>query len=421
MRPRSGDVAVALFTRDLRVHDNPTLHLAMAAAGSVIPLFVVDPELSASPFSSPNRNAFLADCLDDLRHSLQARGADLVIARGPTVDAVTRLARRTDARVVVVADDVSTLAQRRLRRLWDAGRAHDFEVRSADSIAVVAPGARRPASGDHYKVFTPYFHAWSQAPWRPIVPTPRSVRMPPGLAPGTRPPWRRGSSTSPRLPRGGESTGRRRWSRWRAARLEGYGTEHNQLAEDATSRLSPYVHFGCVSPVELATDARGRPGSEPFLRQLAWRDFFLQVTRAFPALAHEDYRPTTRQRQRRHDEVAFRAWTEGRTGVPIVDAGMRQLLDEGWMPNRARLVCASYLVHDLGIDWRLGARHFLRWLVDGDIANNSGNWQWVAGTGNNRRPKQVMNAWRQARRFDPRGTYVSRHGEQREEVTRHAP
>ncbi|TMR26937.1 FAD-binding domain-containing protein, partial [Nonomuraea zeae] len=203
---------------------------------------------------------------------------------------------------------------------------------------------------------------------------------------------------------GGESAGRERAERWLREGLNGYADGHDDLAGDRTSRLSPYLRFGCVSPLELACRAeRG----EDFVRQLCWRDFHHQVTYAFPRINSENYRHG--ERRWRHDRDALRAWQSGMTGLPIVDAGMRQLLAEGWMHNRARLIVAAYLVRRLGIDWRDGARHFFEHLLDGDVANNSGNWQWVAGTGNDTRPNRGFNPLRQARRYDPAGDYVRRY------------
>jgi deoxyribodipyrimidine photo-lyase len=199
---------------------------------------------------------------------------------------------------------------------------------------------------------------------------------------------------------GGETAGRRRMRAWLRSGADSYDEHRNDLAGDRTSRLSPYLHFGCVSPVELAEAA----GPGPYRRQLAWRDFFHQVTAAFPALTTRDYRP--RGPHWREDPGAFEAWRHGQTGVPVADAGLRQLLQEGWMHNRARMITASLLCKQLHIDWRLGAGHFMDWLVDGDIASNYGNWQWAAGTGNDTRPGRVLNPMRQARRFDPDGDYV---------------
>nr|MBA2600478.1 deoxyribodipyrimidine photo-lyase [Actinomycetota bacterium] len=189
--------------------------------------------------------------------------------------------------------------------------------------------------------------------------------------------------------------------------LASYEDGHDDLAGNVTSRLSPYLHFGCISPTEVVARAAGREGADPFVRQICWRDFHYQVLAAFPGLPRTDYR--TRNDRWHHDTEGFQAWKEGRTGIPIVDAGMRQLAREGYMHNRARLITASFLTKDLYIDWRLGARHFWDLLVDGDIANNSGNWQWVAGTGNDTRPNRMFNPIRQARRFDPKGDYVRRY------------
>jgi deoxyribodipyrimidine photo-lyase len=161
-----------------------------------------------------------------------------------------------------------------------------------------------------------------------------------------------------------------------------------------------------VSPLEVAIGARDRPGGEEFCRQLAWRDFFYQVTAAFPDMAQKNYRPGPAWHE---DADALQAWRTGRTGIPIVDAGMRQLAAEGFMHNRARMITASFLTRNLGIDWRHGYRHFGGLLADGDVACNAGNWQWVAGTGNNTRPNRVMNPLRQAQRFDKSGAYVRRY------------
>jgi deoxyribodipyrimidine photo-lyase len=179
------------------------------------------------------------------------------------------------------------------------------------------------------------------------------------------------------------------------------------LAANRTSGLSPYLHFGCFSPAELAHLVGLGADGGPFLRQLCWRDFHHQVVAAFPELPRRDYRD--RNRQWRDDPAGLEAWRDGLTGIPIVDAGMRQLRSDGWMHNRARLIAASFLTRDLGIYWRSGAEHFMDWLVDADVADNYGNWQWVAGTGNDTRPNRRFNVLRQARRYDPQGAYVRRY------------
>jgi deoxyribodipyrimidine photo-lyase len=182
------------------------------------------------------------------------------------------------------------------------------------------------------------------------------------------------------------------------------------MPADGTSRLSPYLRFGCVSPLAVATAAAAFDGAGPdaFVRQLAWRDFYYQIAETFPRLSTEAYRKAG-DGDWRSDPDALRHWQDGLTGVPVVDAGMRQLREEGWMHNRARLITASLLTKHLGLDWREGVQWFFRWLLDGDVPNNSGNWQWVAGTGNDTKPYRRFNPIRQALRFDPAGEYVRRY------------
>lgn len=386
------ETAIVLFTRDLRVHDHPALAAACARARTVVPLFVLDPAVPAG-----RRTGFLLECLADLRRSLRSLGGDLVVRRGDTVAETARLARETGATTVCASADVSALARRREDRL----AAERIELLLFPGVTVVPPGALLPSGGgDHYRVFTPYWRAWTRHPRRSVEPPPAALRLPDGLDPGPLPDPGRAASPFP----GGESAARRRADAWLRDGLDGYAAGHDDLAGDRTSRLSPYLRFGCLSPLELAERAAR---AEDFVRQLCWRDFHHQVAYAFPGLNRRDYRP--RGRTWRRDDDALQAWREGLTGLPIVDAGLRQLLAEGWMHNRARLITAAYLVRTLGIDWRAGARHFFEHLLDGDVADNSGNWQWVAGTGNDTRPNRAFNPLRQAARFDPSGDYVRRY------------
>jgi deoxyribodipyrimidine photo-lyase len=400
------DCAVVLFNRDLRVHDHPALHHAANHARRIVPLFVLDPALTVD---APNRLHFLHDCLEDLRARLRERGGDLLVAAGDPVDETMRVAKIHDARAVFVSADVTGRARQREMRLADACARERLEWRTFPGVTVVPSGELAPAGSDHYRVFTPYWQAWRAARHRRPLAAPRRSEIPPDLlvvpAPSVGRP--RIGRPSPDLATGGESVARRLLSDWGRRGLGRYPDGHDDLAADVTSRLSPYLHFGCVSALEVAARLEGRGGGDALVRQLCWRDFFHQITAAFEAIATEDYRP--RGDRWLTDEDAIEAWANGRTGYPIVDAGMRQLRREGWMHNRARLITASFLTKDLYIDWRVGARHFMHWLVDGDVVNNSGNWQWVAGTGNDTRPNRVFNPLRQAARFDPSGDYVRRY------------
>jgi deoxyribodipyrimidine photo-lyase len=381
--------AIVLFTRDLRVHDQPALTTALAAADEVVPLFVFDRH------APPNRAAFLLDALRDLDASLRSRGGALVVRRGDAVAEAMRVAAEVRAEAIFLSEDVSAFAQRRERRL----RRERIEVHACPGVTIVPPGDLAPAGGDHFRVFTPYLRRWLAAPRRDVLGAPPRIPVP-RLARGRLP--SRPHGTSPEIPRGGESEGRRRLDRWLRRRAD-YARLADDLAADATSRLSPFLHFGCVSPLEVATRAR----SDEVVRQLAWRDFFAQLLAANPGSSHADLRP--RGDRWRCDERALAAWKEGRTGYPLVDAGMRQLQREGFMHNRARLITASFLTKDLYIDWRAGAAHFFHLLVDGDVASNVGNWQWAAGTGADTRPNRIFNPLRQGRRYDPDGDYVRRY------------
>lgn len=403
--------AIVLFTRDLRVHDHPTLRAALDRADRVVPLFVLDRRILESDYFRPNRAAFLADCLDDLRDALHERGAKLLVRRGRLVDEVVRVARESSAEAVFVSGDVSGYAQRREAALREALEEHGIELQVRRETHFVVPaGAITPDSGDHMRVFTPYFRRWEDRPVREVVATPRKLHAVSlaSSADAEIAELRRGD-TSPSLTRGGEQEGRRRMHGWVRDSVDGYEDGHDDLAGDETSRLSPFLHFGCISPVELVHVARehGGAGAEAFVRQVAWRDFHAQVLAARPDAVHADYRP--RGDRWRRDEEELEAWKDGMTGFPIVDAGMRQLAEEGWMHNRARLIVAHFLTKTLYLDWRLGAAHFIDLLVDGDVANNTMNWQWVAGTGTDTRPNRTYNMTLQAHRHDPSGAYVRKY------------
>ncbi|GIF43881.1 cryptochrome/photolyase family protein [Actinoplanes xinjiangensis] len=394
--------AVVLLTRDLRVHDNPAL-AAACTADRTVPLYVLDPKLTGL---SPNRTRFLHQSLADLREQLRNRGGDLVVREGDPVTETIRAARDTGAETITLAADVSGYARRRENRLHDECARHRIALDLHPGVTVVPPGAVRPGGGgESYKVFTPYFRSWSAAPWRAQAPAPQRVTLPDGLTPGALPGLPAGES--PHACEGGETAARRRLTTWLRQDLQGYAEAHDDLPGDGTSRLSPYLRWGCLSPLALAEAARDQ-GADAFVRQLCWRDFYYQVTRVFPNLATEALR-TTADRDWRYDDDALQHWKDGLTGVPVVDAGMRQLREEGWMHNRARLITAAFLTRHLGIDWRLGVAWFSRWLLDGDVPNNSGNWQWTAGTGNDTRPYRRFNPIRQALRFDPEGVYVRRY------------
>jgi len=402
------ETAIVLFNRDLRLSDNPAL-AAAAKAERTVPLFVFDDALLRSRFAAPNRVAFMLEALHDLDEGLRGAGGRLFVRRGDPVREALAVAGECGATTLHVSADWSAYARRRERRLAEACREERIELVTHPGVTIVPPGAVTPSGGgDHFRVFTPYHRAWSEAPLRERQGAPRRLRVSSRLRAGRLPALEKLTAgwLSPERAPGGEAEGRRLMRAFLRDGIGSYEAGHDDLAGDATSRLSAHLRFGCVSPLELMLEARERRGAA-FVRQLCWRDFHHQVLAATPSLPRRDYRP-------RHDRWsrsrrALEAWGEGQTGYPLVDAAMRQLAREGFMHNRARMTVASFLSKDLYVDWRAGAWHFWDLLSDGEIANNAGNWQWVAGTGNDTRPNRVLNPIRQAERFDPQGEYVRRY------------
>jgi deoxyribodipyrimidine photo-lyase len=405
--------AIVLFTRDLRVHDQPALHAACERAEAVVPVFVLVDAVLASRYAAPNRVAYLREALVDLRASLLDRQGILVVRRGDTVGEVARLAREVDADELHLTHDVSGYAARRERALADLAAERGMRFEAHPGITAVEPGAVTTGDGGHYLVFTPYHRRWSEAPVRTPVAAPDLVPAPDGVATGTIPALTDLTSRarSPERPAGGESVARRRLEQWLDAGIAGYEDGRDDVAGDATSGLSAHLHFGCLSPTEIVHRLDGRrTGHAAFQRQLAWREFNHQLLAAHPDLPHRDLR--SKGDRWRDDEEAVEAWKDGRTGYPMVDAGMRQLRREGFMHNRVRMLTASFLTKHLYVDWRVGAWHFMDWLVDGDLANNFAGWQWTAGTGTDSRPNRMFNPVTQGRRHDPHGVYVRRYVEE---------
>jgi deoxyribodipyrimidine photo-lyase len=271
-------------------------------------------------------------------------------------------------------------------------------------------------------VFTPFHRAWLKCPRREVLLAPRSLpALPRAVEPGQLPRLRELGleEAAEQAQTGGEDGGRDRMRRFLLEGVAGYGSGRDDLGADASSRLSPYLHFGCVSPRELDAQLPRGSGGQEFRRQLCWRDFYAHVLAHFPANARHEFQDRYRGSIRWSTaESRFAAWCDGRTGYPLVDAAMRQLRREGWMHNRARLVVGSFLTKDLGLDWRRGERWFMRWLIDGDESSNNGNWQWIASVGVDPQPpfRRIYNPARQQARFDPDGAYVRRYVPELSEV-----
>jgi deoxyribodipyrimidine photo-lyase len=409
------------FRRDLRLADHPALASA-AAHGEVVPLFVIDPRLTAS--SGVPRLTFLARAL----HALDADlgGGVLVVRRGDPVDVVAEVAASADADVVVVSRDHGPAGRARDAAVADRLRAAGRRLSGVGSPYAVDPGTVTKGDGSPYAVFTPFSKAWLAAGvprWRDRAdqaaawPVPWAIGWVGAADLGTDglPVDPDPGGTGVELPPATATATDERWARFLADGLGRYDVERDLPALDGTSRLSAALKWGLVHPCQLLDDLAA-PGADRahdvFRSEIAWRDFYADVLHRRPETAWRNLQRSMDAMPVDTDARAadrFAAWCAGTTGFPIVDAGMRQLRAEGWMHNRVRMIVASFLVKDLHLPWQWGARHFMDLLVDGDLASNNHGWQWAAGTGTDAAPYfRVFNPTSQSERFDPSGDYLRR-------------
>jgi deoxyribodipyrimidine photo-lyase len=392
------------FRRDLRLHDLPSLLDAAAPDGDVLACYVLDPRLKAT--SGPRRLQYLYDALLDLRASLDGR---LMVTRGQPEKRIPLLAKAIGATSVHVSADYSPFGTRRDRAVREA--LGDVPLEDSGSPYLVSPGRVTKADGTAYKVFTPFYDAWRDHGWRPPVKSgPKSARwIDPADVPGGVDIPDAGVELEVQA---GETTARKQWMKFVDSGLDDYADARDRPDLDGTSRMSAHLKFGTIHPRTMAADLSRGKGPQAYLRELAFRDFYAAVlyewpdsawwnwNRAFDKIEVDDDRDAKRM---------FEAWKDGRTGFPIVDAGMRQLAATGFMHNRVRMIVASFLVKDLHLPWQWGARWFLEQLVDGDMASNQHGWQWAAGCGTDAAPYfRVFNPSTQGKKFDPDGAYVRR-------------
>jgi deoxyribodipyrimidine photo-lyase len=404
--------------RDLRLSDNQALNAALAQAELVVPVFVLDPVLLSSPYVGDKRVAFLFGGLRQLDADLQGRGSRLVVRRGEPLAELDALLAETGASTVYAEEDLTPYARQR-----DARIAEALPLHLTAGVTVQPPGVVLKADSTPYTVFTPFGRAWKALP----LPSERNVLVAPTSLPAVPNLSSLPIPDSPALPSAvpfppGEVEAQRRLDAFvdlGEPQVYRYAEGRNRLDQDGTSQLSAYLRFGMVSArqavvgalaaADAAPTAQARQGAETWLNELIWREFFVHILYHFPRVQKSSFRPEYDQIGWENDAGAFAAWCEGRTGYPVVDAAMRQLVQTGWMHNRARMIVASFLVKDLLIDWRWGERFFMYHLVDGDPAANNGGWQWAAGTGTDAAPYfRIFNPVLQGKKHDPAGVYVRR-------------
>ena len=408
--------SVLWFRRDLRRHDNPALRAALDAADAdgdddVVALFVLDRALWDP--AGAVRRACLVRSLRALDASLDGK---LVVRHGDPALVVPEVAAAAGARTVHVAADFAPYGVSRdaavAAALADARREHG----ATGSPYAVAPGRVRKGDGTPYRVYTPFFRAWLAHGWR--APAPDPERWPAWRSDAAGPLATDGIPDEPDLgatvlPPSGEEAALERWEAFRADGLASYADLRDRSDLAGTSGLSTHLKWGEIHPRTLLADLEDSRGHEVFRKEIAWREFYVDVLCTAPESARTWLDPRFARMQHDSGPLAderFLAWTEGRTGYPFVDAGMRQLLAEGWVHNRVRMVVASFLVKDLHVPWQRGARWFMQHLRDGDLASNQHGWQWVAGSGTDASPYfRIFNPVTQGLRFDPEGDYVRRY------------
>jgi deoxyribodipyrimidine photo-lyase len=410
------------FRHDLRLADHAALHAAVSTGCNVLPVFVLDDAAAETWAPGGASRWWLHHSLNALAESLAARGAPLVLRRGAAIDEIPRLAKTVGAVAVHVGAAVEPWARRTDRALADALRDDGVALHRHRTTMLFNPDQLRTQAGGAYGVYTPFSRACFAAggPKPPIAPPahipsttpPQSDRLDDwGLLPES-PDWAGGlrATWTP-----GEAGAQARLRRFVQDGLGRYDARRNLPGIDGTSMLSPHLHFGELSgptawhaAVSAAQD-RGK-GLETFLRELLWREFSIHLLWHHPDLPDAPLRPAFARMPWRDDKPGLRAWQRGRTGVPIVDAGMRQLWQTGWMHNRVRMVVASFLVKHLLLPWQAGEAWFWDTLVDADLAANSASWQWVCGSGADAAPYfRVFNPVLQGRKFDADGAYVRRY------------
>jgi len=415
--------AIWWIRRDLRTADNQALTHALEQATQVIPLFIDAPETMLAAGDNTKQQAFLNGGLHQLADDLHARGSSLVLRRGAPQHELAKLLAETGAEAIIAEEEYDPVVRQR-----DAQIARHLPLHLVGGLTVHHPTTVLKADGTPYKVYTPFSKNWKTLTppcAADLLPSPRAIPTPGGLAslpfpsaviPHATSPWPQGEAAAQRHLQaflGEEQT-------HEPAPVDRYATDRDRMDRDGgTSNLSPFLRFGVLSPRQVvvaalaaieraeAKDAQAREGAASWLNELIWREFYLAILYHFPHVTTQSFRAEYDRIAWANDETQFAAWCAGRTGYPLVDAAMRQLTHSGWMHNRARMIVASFLVKDLLIDWRWGERFFRKHLLDGDVAANTGGWQWTAGTGTDAAPYfRVFHPVTQSKRYDPKGLYI---------------
>ncbi len=411
------------FRRDLRLHDNTALQAALESGQTVIPLFVFDPAILKSQRTGAPRLKFMLRSLEALDHTLHQYDTKLLIRQGSPAKIIPALIEETGAQALYFNRDYTPFALRRDEALRTGLL---IEVCDFDDAVILPPGVVLKDDDTPYTVYTPFMKRWKSLPKpEPATFKPGRFHDLVGINSGWLPSLGDlGFADTIEMPEASEEVAQKRLAAFVARPVYHYGETRNSLVADpfhdermAVSCLSPYLRLGQLSPrqcywaaraaFDAAPDEVSRQSVETWINELIWREFYIHIMFHFPHVDQRSFRPQFESIEWENDREKLQAWKEGRTGYPAVDAAMRQLQAIGWLPNRARMMVASFLTKDLLIDWRAGELHFMQHLIDGDPAANNGGWQWSAGTGTDAQPYfRIFNPISQSKKFDPEGNYI---------------
>jgi deoxyribodipyrimidine photo-lyase len=393
--------SIVWFRRDLRISDHPALVAALSESDEIVPVFIIDSKLIERTGS--NGLAYLAQSLQHLDASLDKK---LQVIAGQPIDVLKKLQEKYNAQSVHISAEYEPVSAAQDVEIEKSG----IKLVRTGSAYAVAPGrVLKPSDQTPYRVYTPFYRAWLTHGWRKPEQKPKSIAaVTPDSDSRQFPDWKVPTGVS--ITEAGEAAANERFKHFQKNGLDNYDEARNLAGIDGTSKMSAHLTWGEIHPRTLLAPLGQSKAHEVFRKEIAWREFYADVLFNNPHTETDYYAPQFAKMRYDKPGKQFKAWCEGNTGYPFVDAAMRQLLAEGWMHNRTRMVVASFLVKDLHLEWQLGERFFREHLVDYDVASNSHGWQWTAGCGTDASPYyRVFNPVEQGKRFDENGDYVRKY------------
>jgi deoxyribodipyrimidine photo-lyase len=407
------------FRRDLRLRDNPGLSEAARLSDDIIPIFVIDPSILSRPDCGPNLTAFFFKSLQSLATDLEKIGSRLILLHGNPLEVIPALAKKIGATHLFHGRDYEPFAKKRDAAMRQIGERIGLEVRSFKDLVVWETNEVLKDDGGPYTVFTPYSRRWKKNLLPPLAPTfslPAKTALTLQSAPLPQSGWEKDAQKLS-WAGFGENAALQLLEKFLNTAVAHYSDNRNLPAIEGTSRLSPHLRSGNISPRQIIhavekwkqkhSQKSEQLSADVFISEIIWRDFYQSILDTFPHVIERSFRPEYDNIEWPGTDEHFHAWCEGRTGYPIVDAAMRQLVATGWMHNRLRMIVAMFLTKDLHIHWQRGEAFFMRHLADGDCAANNGGWQWSASTGTDAAPYfRIFSPLSQSEKFDPEGNFL---------------